>query len=410
MSQSIFDLIESENWNVIRGRLHSDSGTEASALNSDGMNPLHVAAAQSSAPQDIVYQLIQLNEKALVAKSSSHSLPLHYACESGSVETALILLQYAQTSTSSSISSQLHYYTTYLDINERTPLERAWIAYLCSTSSPKSEDDDEFNEKLSSLEFLELWKKTELILYAASIRNVKDFLSRHNSTNEWYVMHEIAKSGGSDKCWCPSIVIWFALKIGFAFQLDKCDKNGDLPLHVAAKSPTHKILYIPSSSTKPHCFRCINKSVLEILVDANPGASKIKNKFSAIPLHLAIKNGKKRKDGIDALLKAYPNSVNVIDIEYNLFPFLLVAAAKCKSSTPAPDTNCTTIHQRPMTSNVDLIFQFLRANPNNIQTDDPRKKKSKKRMRGSDILSGTEDVVSRKLVRCAHESNNIIYK
>jgi ankyrin repeat protein len=363
---TLFDLIESEQWYTIRRGLvdGADSTLKAESiycLNLDGMTPVHAAVSNPRVPQDIVIQLVNLNEKALLTESKSQSIPLHYACESGSVDTVRTLLQLAYIETPPQQS--LQYYITYLDINERTPLERAWLTYLTST---KVIDGESYCSDRFPNELLDLWTKTEFILYASNKQKV-DFSNRHHVSNRWYVLHEIARSGR--ECWCPNVVMWFALKLGFHYQLRMYDENGDLPLHVAARSPVHKILFIPRAN-KFSPF--MNKSVLDILIKSYPEACQIRNKQNYLPLQLAIiKRGKKDWDGINALLKAYPNGVNAVDTNTRLHPFHLSASSQHGSD------NDNELRQKKHSS-LELTFRLLRRNPILIQecTSNKRKRSS----------------------------------
>jgi len=404
---SINELIELGEWNVLRQKLQnklynkkSDDQDEhncddtMTVLNKDGMSPLHLASSKRNVPQDMIHMLFQLDKEALRRESSySMSLPLHYACESGSASTVQTLLQLAYYNSppsedNESKSSILQYYNTSLDINQRTPLERAWLAYLYPDCDQKDEypatDDSNDNETITMTPNLfDLWTKTEYILYAVN-KNKVDFTSRYNATNsgnQWYILHEIARSGGGDKCWCPSIVMWFGLRLGFAYQIYKFDEAGDLPLHVAAKCPTHKILFVASSpviaTSKQHNTNDVNTNVLEMLIEKFPSACQIPNKEKNLALHLAIKTGKRRKDGIDLICKSYPNSINMTDSKTKLNPFLLAACGTngnndCNSDAPKPNKS----------SSLDLTFELLRANPNHIKRGDIKRAiSSKKRIR-----------------------------
>lgn len=429
---SIFKLIELEAWDVLEQTLdflHHNASNNAnvtnrassimSAINCDGMTPLHLIVSKPNVPQSLVLKFIFLHTKSLYKQSKSFSIPLHYACETGSAMTVRTLLE-CMCSTSNPFFS-VQSCTKSLDINERSPLERAWLAYLTANSTAAtnwsstqgfctkdkhhdydSEDDNdndddehghdliEFHDTIAGLsrrrrkrksigdvrfgneediltsnfhdqfyysndDLIELWTKTELILYASNKLHLIDFDQRYqNSSKKWYILHEIARSGTS--CWCPNIVMWFGIHIlGLDHQLSIYNDNGDLPLHVCAKSPIHKILYIPR--TNRQC-PMMNMSVMEILIKSFPDASlKRSKKGKMLPLHLAILSGKKEKDGINELLKSNPNALCELEETTMLYPFLL-SALTSSSSSLGNNSGC-----------LELTFQLLRRNPSLLSTE-----------------------------------------
>ena len=156
------------------------------------------------------------------------------------------------------------------------------------------------------------------------------------------------------------VKISYALKLGFENQLYLRDENGNLPLHVAAQNPVHKIMFI---QRKSRCSTFMNKSVIEILINSYPGASRIRNSQNMLPLQLAILSGKSEKDGIGALLKANPNSVNAFDSNTNLYPFLL-SASKKRFASNNYDSNYISTSKLNDSGCLDLTFKLLRSNPN----------------------------------------------
>ena len=451
---SIYNLIESEQWEVLKQALQYDESSWIqssikSSINCDGLTPLHHLVSKPTVPQSLVLQFISLHTKSLYMQSKSLSIPLHYACESGSAATVRTLLEslchfssIGNCSSSSGGSSSsgncncngngssvIQFFTKSLDINERSPLERAWLAYLTSTEhkcesntkEKEQDDDDDDNDDdychddnnnrnvlptkrtkrtkrrrrsirryghYYSMNLIELWNKTELILYASNRFTLLDFDQRYNNHNntknmnnsihtttkttttmkekkKWHVLHEIAKSGSS--CWCPNIIMWFAINIlGFRHQLSIYDDNGDLPLHVSARSPLHKILYIPR--TNEQC-PLMNMSVMEILITSYPDASWLRNKGEKmLPLHLAIMSGKKEQDGISDLLKANPNAIYDPEPKSMLYPFLLSSASNYRSNTTNDEFSTQMGRSLPSPQqrkkdSLELTFHLLRSYP-----------------------------------------------
>lgn len=69
-------------------------------------------------------------------------------------------------------------------------------------------------------------------------------------------------------------------------------------------------------------------SVIDTLLSSAPAAAKIKDPISGrLPLHSAIGSGKGYGQGVQGLIEAYPESMEIPDPETNLYPFMLAATA-----------------------------------------------------------------------------------
>lgn len=106
-------------------------------LNEEGQNIFHVACSKREIPSHIILLLFQVNIDALFILSKSNSLPFHYACETGSASTVKTLLQLADSfhQGRASANMDLRLQTRFLDINERTALDRAWLKFFVSNNS-----------------------------------------------------------------------------------------------------------------------------------------------------------------------------------------------------------------------------------------------------------------------------------
>ena len=318
-----FEAIETSDWKKLRFII-DEGGFHLSPLNDEGMNLFHAACSKANIPVDIIGKMIQIKKEALGSLSRSRSLPIHYACETGSVKTVRLLLECTQ--------RNVRFYTRNLDINERTCLDRCWLKYLFSRcKSTKLPSKDQICRRLNEMngitsfkdlrrDLLDVWNKTRLVLFAAS-KNSTDF----ENMRDWNILPAIARCGDYDTCWCPSLVMWFALRVD-GNQIKWCDTEGNTILHIAASSAKHKRLYVPSLITKSINYD-INLSVLEMLAKSYPEAVNMRNKKKQLPLHLAIRSGKGIKDGIGALTEMNPDAVNDTDGISGLRPFMLAATS-----------------------------------------------------------------------------------
>ena len=364
-----FEAIETSDWKKLR-LIIDEGGFNLSQLNDEGMNPFHTACSKANTPVDIIAKIIQINNGALSSLSRSRSLPIHYACETGSVTTVKLLLECTQ--------RNVRFYTRNLDINERTCLDRCWLKYLFSPcKSTKLSFKDQIYLKLNEMneitsfkdlrqDLLDMWKKTRLVLFAAS-KNSTDF----EKMRGWNILPAIARCGNYDTCWCPSLVMWFALRVN-GNQIKWRDIEGNTILHIAASSATHKRLYVPSLITKSINFD-INLSVLEMLAKTYPEAVNMRNKKKQLPLHLAIGSGKRLKDGISALTKINPDIVNATDGKSGLMPFMLAATNL--------ELECSHYEMMMKEESLDLTYFLLQKNPLNASVEPIIQSRRKRTMR-----------------------------
>jgi len=173
---SIFRLIDSRNWKKVRSKLYStDPRSEFSLqeLNEEGQNIFHAVCSKEDVPSDIIVRLFQVNNNALFTLSKSQSLPLHYACETGSSLTVRILLQLADVLYQEGIGNSLQFYTRYLDINERTALDRVWLKYLLSNNSFYDENTPKAHYIFQNLQDMD------------NITSVLDLSANHKLLDTW---------------------------------------------------------------------------------------------------------------------------------------------------------------------------------------------------------------------------------
>jgi len=156
--------------------------------------------------------------------------------------------------------------------------------------------------------------------------------------------------------------MWFALKM-FGNQARLKDENGNLPIHIAASKPTHKILHIPTSFGRKKICDEVNQCVIEMLVNYFPESAKISNAQHSLPLHLAIYSGKCWENGISCLLQHFPDSLDIVDPNVQLYPFMLAASSESNTSKPLP---AFTTSSATLDDSLNLVFRFLRENPMNV--------------------------------------------
>jgi ankyrin repeat protein len=229
--------------------------------------------------------------------------PLHSACRCGASLGVLRLLM-----------------LVYPDaVNQRdyeglTPLLRLWVREYFLLG------DDVINgvtgpESLTG-ELGEAWKKTTLLLFCAYVGSLKPLEGVVTSTASkvFRPMHAFAAID------CPRRVVKIATKV-YRDQLLVQDENGMTPLLIACQAPIYKFqdisddgadledmleehLYAGEEDTEMACKEDSKNalpSVINILVKAEPSASKIPDPSGKLPLQHAIDSGKSSKEGVRAL-------------------------------------------------------------------------------------------------------------
>jgi hypothetical protein len=147
---------------------------------------------------------------------------------------------------------------------------------------------------------------------------------------EWSPLHMLAAS--------PIVFppVFYDIAIYYCREdMSKVDAEGRLSLHLAC-AQTSKADAGPDDSIFAH----------KLVIEYPQAAYKAATKSKRLPIHFAVEARKPLKL-IAALLKAYPNSLNVKDPITRLWPFLLAAS-----------------HSE---DNVDTSYSLLRADPSILQ-------------------------------------------
>lgn len=111
----------------------------------------------------------------------------------------------------------------------------------------------------------------------------------------------------------------FGIK-GNAFTLDE---NGMLPIHHAVQNPPVTFRFVPQSLRYQS-----EKSVIEMLLEENPGSVKVTDDQGRLPLHYALKSGCVSEKDLKALVLLYPESIGIKDPQNGLFPFMMVSTSR----------------------------------------------------------------------------------
>lgn len=351
---------------------------EASGMvGTSNMNPLHITCSSQHASVHVVRVLLQ---GGLGGESSMRDVdgdtPLHAACR---CDAPIEVLSELIKENPGAVCER--------DYEGLTPLLRLWVRYFVILGYHVIDAVNGPTDLTGELG--EAWDKTELLLRAAFHRSLEveeQVISRAKVGAGAYAggaivkkneSAAIASAAGSESIKndvvfravhaaaavdCPRPVVKIAT-IVHPDQLEESDEGGLLPLMIAASAPIFKVHdlsdegyqledFIHGDNTS-HTYSdeeqdsgglsSLQPSVIEILLGASPRAASVPDSDGRLPLHLAIASNKKWTEGINDIIKAYPDAVMFRDKKTNLYPFMLAAANK------APDLN--------------TIFEILRCNP-----------------------------------------------
>lgn len=346
-------------------------GAAVSALNSNGLTPLHVAASHRCSAQTLK-ALVELRPASLQTPSRRERTPMHYACLSfrgldfDAFETLLdaSLVQTRVVDDACAYDMDDEAYDdigndevdnhnkkgavlTWKDSTGSTPLgllfrryrERVKAAIVRLNQQDQQEDAIMLQSDLG-----QLWGKARLIV----AKLTEDRLQREgslfkddedDSSLAWAVEHHLLgeckfrivhASVGLVGYGCPPELIRLAIAI-HPQQVREMDEDGNLPLHIAATasssaadnatnqggcgadddSSVYSLTSFFSSSTTnatPHAF----DKVIQILLRVYPEAANIPHgKSGRLPLLLAIRAGQRTwEDGIQTLVAANPAALH----------------------------------------------------------------------------------------------------
>lgn len=363
------DLIESNDWVGTLSRIYSHPH-EVSVRGPQDRRALHIACEQD-APAPIIQALLATFPQASSMVGTSRMNPLHITCSSShaSAEVVQILLENGSSldtnmqdvdgdtalHTACRCGAPLDVLTMLLRSNPNvvllrdneslTPLLRLWVRYYVILGSDVI-DAVSAKEDITG-DLVEGWEKTKILLRTA-YHGAVDI----QPDTEFLTVHAAAAID------CPRAALKIAI-ILHTEELEKADKDGKLPLHIAIAAPVYKVHDLSEDGYDMNRIydnyddECQNNddddtdeidcpSVIDVLIEANPRPSRTPDAAGRLPLNLALAFGKSWKEGVRAILGAYPEALSLPDSQTGLYSFML-AAEKGASL-------CT-------------IFELIKANP-----------------------------------------------
>jgi ankyrin repeat protein len=170
----------------------------------------------------------------------------------------------------------------------------------------------------------------------SSIKAEEKDCSIIQKTKKFRILHASVSLTGYG---CPSEMICLALSV-HPNEIQEMDEDGNLPLHIASIAPSflgHEPLASSSSKTikqmdvDPNPF----DTVIRLLVRYYPAGAQVPNGVTGhLPLHLALDARQRTwKDGLLALMEAYPPALEGSSLELKLYPYILSMLGRRSEST-----------------------------------------------------------------------------
>lgn len=127
--------------------------------------------------------------------------------------------------------------------------------------------------------------------------------------DESYIVHAAAAQD------CPAEILDVAILL-YPTQVKEKTFDGSIPLHLAAKAPAYmKQPYELGRAANP----------IDLLSKAYPSGGLVFDGNGFLPIHVAIRSGKKWDEGLSSLVLSAPRSLFIRDPNTRLIPFMLAA-------------------------------------------------------------------------------------
>ncbi|KAL7543154.1 hypothetical protein ACHAXR_013253 [Thalassiosira sp. AJA248-18] len=337
----------------------------AERVGTSHMNPLHITCSSPHASVDVVRVLLAGCRDSLMitgAKDVDGDTPLHAACRCAAPMDVLVTLLQANPIT-----------VTWKDYEGLNPLMRLWVRYFVLVGEHIISNIKQPSDLNSDL--VEAWQKSLLLLKVMSAmenrNDGKQHSEREDTASPFLTVH------ASSSVDCPRCVVRIATVL-FPQELLKRDEKNRLPIHIAAAAPVYAVHDLRGEgftiddamfdddperrASRPMKKECKYKepSVIDILLSGDPSAASERDRHGQLPLHVAIMRGKTLDQGVQALVEAYPDALEAMDNQTNLFPFMLAA------SVGRGRGDCTTIYAL-LRAAPELVHMALTGEPQNVE-------------------------------------------
>jgi len=157
-------------------------------------------------------------------------------------------------------------------------------------------------------------------------------------------------------------------------DIQTLDTHGNLPLHWACTSTgmtltnSNEVFSIPMPAAIGTCDHH-RGYIVKALLEKDPSAASVVNSFGKYPLFLAIISQLGWACGMEELLKAYPDALKEIDMEYHAYPFMLMASVSYDKHEGKQDISIPTPvggDRSQCIDNLLCLYMFIRTCPDPV--------------------------------------------
>mmetsp|Transcript_23745 Transcript_23745/g.68269 ORF Transcript_23745/g.68269 Transcript_23745/m.68269 type:complete len:485 (-) Transcript_23745:90-1544(-) len=326
-----------------------------------GTLPLHVAYTEATAQH-----LVDAYQDVVKMRDSDGEIPLHGAAswgESGSVRVLIEAGRRCYVGGQSGASGAL-----VVDKRGKTPLDRC-CELIVATSERVGQDlvwgagrggglrqsfvyrrlpmdGNTALRELEGEEAVDMWHKLEFLAMEA-ITGVLNDMPTDNKTIP--LLHACVALT------LPPEVIWHCANMYREQVTNAPDTRGRLPLHFAAKT----IIQRRNEDNGTNDASEVIDILLSSSIFGSNKSAAITDLDNRMPLHYAAEAGAEYDEGIEALVRVCPRSLEERDARTGLFPFAL-AASTSSSTFASIETHGD--------SSVDTIYRLLREAPSVLES------------------------------------------
>jgi hypothetical protein len=150
---------------------------------------------------------------------------------------------------------------------------------------------------------------------------------------------------------CPPGVFPFLISV-YRNELTVKDKDGRLPLHIAATDATANRSYDVQSK-------------ISMLLTEYPEAARIADASGRLPIYIALENGIAWEEGIQDLFALEPKVIGNRDCVTSLYPFMLAAVGGGRRRPVATDAADT--QECQLDHSLSTVYTLLREDPAILQ-------------------------------------------
>lgn len=199
------------------------------------------------------------------------------------------------------------------------------------------------------------WNKAVLLLKAAYHHTSQEKQAQqqqHKITKTSYGMSidlsvaNILHAALALNAYIPRDIVSFILQ-KYPEQALVQDQFGNLPLTLALSTP--------------FCRHLSRRDIISQLLDINPNAARSPSADGKLPLTIAIEYGLAWDEGIEQLIKTYPEALYTVNKgnKLGLYPFMIAACAPI----PPAETNAVVSEPHDEAKRVENIYNLLRNAP-----------------------------------------------